>query len=204
MAFSIRAANPDDAELASRLMYLSMGELADYLFGGAHLSVDEILAGLFSLDGNRFSRSIADLAEWDGQPAGMMVSFPGWEFTRRELAIGLGLLKLCGLWDVLRLSVPALSIANGVETYRDEYYLANMAVSPDFQGRGIGSSLLAFAEDKARRAGLKKCSLIVDIENPAALRLYERCGYQVVFTKTYPGPAENAHAGYHRMLKELN
>ena len=200
---AIRPADPGDAQLASRLITLSMGELADYLFGGTHLSVDEILTGLFLLEGNRFSRTIVVFAEWDGQPAGMLVSFPGWEFARRELAIGLGLLKLCGLWDVLRLSVPALSIANGVETYRDEYYLANMAVFPDFRGRGIGSALLGHAEEKARRAGLKKCSLIVDTENPAARRLYERCGYKIVFTKTYPGPAENAHAGYHRMLKEV-
>lgn len=204
MAFAIRPAAPDDAKLASRLIYLSMGKLAEYLFGGVHQSLDEIIAGLFLLEGNRFSWSIVDLAEWDGQPAGILVSFPGWEFTRRELTIGLGLLKLCGLWNILRLSVRALSIANGVETYRDEYYLANMAVFPDFQDRGIGSRLLAHAESKAQGAGLKKCSLIVDTENPAARRLYERFGYQVVFTKTYPGPAENAHAGYHRMLKELN
>jgi ribosomal protein S18 acetylase RimI-like enzyme len=204
MAFTIRPAGPDDALLASRLIYLSMGELADYLFGGVHLSVEEILAGLFSLEGNRFDWKIAVIAEWDSQPVGLLASFLGSEFTRREMAIGLGLLKLCGLLDVLRLSVRALSIANGVETYRDEYYLANMAVSPDFHGRGIGSSLLAYAEEKARRVGLKKCSLIVDVENPAARRLYERHGYKVVFTKTYPGPAENAHAGYHRMVKEAN
>lgn len=204
MAIIIRPAISGDAVLASRLMYLSMGELADYLFGATHLSVDEILAGLFLLEGNRFSSSISDLAEWDGQPAGMLVSFPGREFTRRELNIGLGLLKLCGLWEVLRLSPRALSIASGVEAYRDEYYLANMAVLPHFQGRGIGSRLLAHAEWKARGAGLKKCSLIVDTENPMARRLYERLGYQVVFTKTYPGPAKDAHAGYHRMLKELN
>lgn len=204
MTCTIRPATPDDAPLAARLMYLSMGELADYLFGKAHLSVDEILTGLFLLEGNRFSRGIADVAEWDGQPAGMLVSFPGREFNRRELSIGLGLLKLCGPWDVLRLSVPAISIANGIETLRNEYYLANMAVLPEFQGRGIGSALMANAEEKARQAGVEKCSLIVDIENPSARRLYERCGYRVVFSKTYPGPAEDAHAGYHRMLKELN
>jgi len=82
MAFAIRPADHYDAKLAARLMYLSMGELADYLFGGVHLSVDEILAGLFLLEGNRFSRNISD---------------------------------------------------------RDEYYLANMAVFPDFQGLGICS-----------------------------------------------------------------
>lgn len=203
-SLTIRPADPDNAGLAARLMCLSMGELADYLFGRAHLSVDKILAGLFLLEGNRFSRNIAEIAEWDGEPAGMLVSFPGWEITQRNLTTGVGLLRLCGLLDVLRLSVRALSIADGIETRRDEYYLANLAVFPDLQGRGIGSGLLTHAEDKAWRAGLKKCSLIVDTENQAARRLYERCGYRAVFTKTYPGPAENVHAGYHRMVKELN
>jgi len=160
-SLSIRSATPDDAELAASLMYLSMGELADYLYGGARLSVDEILAGFYSMKNNRYSWSIADIAEWDGQPAGMLTSFPGQEFARRELAIGAGLLKLCNFFEVLRLSMRALSIANGVETYRDEYYLANMGVSPEFQGRGIGSSLLEHAEQKAHKSGLKKCSLIV-------------------------------------------
>lgn len=201
---TIRPAASDDADLAARLVYLSMGELADYLFSKARLSVNEILAGLFLMDGNRFSKDIADVAEWEGRPTGMLFSFPGWELIRRELSIGLGLLRLCGFWDVLRLSLPALSIANGIETRRDEYYLANMAIFPEFQGRGIGSCLLENAEEKAHKAGLQKCSLIVDVENPAARRLYERFGYRVEFTKTYPGPAEHAHAGYHRMLKELN
>jgi ribosomal protein S18 acetylase RimI-like enzyme len=201
---TIRSANPDDAHLASQLTHLSMGELADYLFGIVHLSVDELLAGLFSLKGNRFSWNITDIVNWNDEPAGMLVSFPGWEITRRNLSIGIGLFKLCGLLDLLRLAVRAMSVAEGIETYRDEYYVSNLAVFPALQGRGIGSSLLTHAEEKAHKAGLKKCSLIVDTENPGARRLYERCGYQVVFTKTYPGPAAEAHAGYHRMVKELN
>lgn len=181
-----------------------MGELADYLFGIVHLSVDELLAGLFSLKGNRFSWDITNVANWDEEPAGMLVSFPGWEITRRNLATGVGLFKLCGLLDLLRLAVRSMSIAKCVETYRNEYYVSNLAVFPNLQRRGLGSFLLAYAEDKAQSAGLKKCSLIVDTENLGARRLYERCGYQVVFTKTYPGPAAEAHAGYHRMVKELN
>lgn len=204
MDFAIHSADPTDAGLASRLVKLSMGELADYLFGDVRLSVDEILAGLFALKGNRFSWEIADVTRWDDEPAGIMLSFPGWEITRRNITTGIGLFKLCGLMDLLRLSVRASSIAQGVETYRDEYYLSNLAVLPDLQRRGIGSRLLEHLEDKAHTVGLKKCSLIVDIENSAARRLYEHCGYRVVFTKTYPGPAGNAHAGYHRMLKELN
>lgn len=201
---TIRPANPDDAHLASQLTHLSMDELANYLFGIVHLSVNELLAGLFSLKGNRFSWDITDVANWNDEPVGMLVSFPGWEITRRNLTTGIGLLKLCGLLDFLRLAARAMSVAEGIETYRDEYYVSNLAVFPNLQGRGIGSFLLASVEDKAQSAGLKKCSLIVGTENPGARRLYERCGYQVVFTKTYSGPAADAHAGYHRMVKELN
>ena len=52
---TIRPAIPNDADLAARLMYLSMGELADYLFGGVHRSVEEILAGLYRRNDARFS-----------------------------------------------------------------------------------------------------------------------------------------------------
>lgn len=203
MTITIRPARSEDVQLAARLLYLSMGELADYLFGGVQRSVEEILAGLYLSDRTRFSCRTADVAEWNGILAGMLFSFPGREFARRELSIGVELFKMCNLLEMVRLSMRALSIANGIETMRDEYYLANMAVLPEYQGRGIGTRLLANAEEKAKQVGIEKCSLIVDTENPSARRLYERFGYQVVFTKTYPGPAEDAHAGYYRLVKEV-
>jgi len=202
-SITIRPATPGDADLASQLIHLSMGELAEYLFGGVRKPVNEILKGLYVAGHNRFSWATAVVAEDDGKPVGVMFSFPGNEIIRRELIIGAILLKICGL-DILKMVPRALPIADGVEAYRDEYYLANLAILPEFQGLGTGSSLLEHAESKAREVGLGKCSLIVDTENPRAKRLYERFGYRVDFTKTYPGLAENAHAGYHRMVKELS
>ena len=204
VSLAIRPAHAADVELAARLIYLSMGELADYLFGGVQISVEGILAGLFLREDDRFSWRRSEIAEWQGVSAGLLVSFAGREFLYREMTIGLGLLQLCGWLDVMRLSLRALSIANRIETRRDEYYLANMGVLPEYQNLGIGSGLLEQAEQKARSVGLDKCSLIVDLENLAAQRLYERAGYRVVYSKTYPGPAEQAHAGYHRMVKALN
>jgi ribosomal protein S18 acetylase RimI-like enzyme len=201
---TIRPASPDDAELVVRLIQLSMGVLADYLFGGVRTPVDEILAGLYKFETNRYSWSRTDIAEWDGEAVGMIISFPGVEALYRDIATGFGLFKLCNFFDVMRLAVRALSIASGIETKRDEYYIANLAVLPQYQGRGIGSGLLAHVEGKAKKAGLRKCSLIVDTEKPAARRLYERSGYQVVYTKTYVGAAEDAHAGYFRLVKDLD
>jgi ribosomal protein S18 acetylase RimI-like enzyme len=200
---TIRPAKPDDAEMVVRLIQLSMGVLADYLFGGVQKPMDEILERLYKFDANRYSWSRTDIAEWGGEEAGMIISFSGGESLSRNLATGFGLFKLCNFVDVLRLAVRALSMGGGIENKRDEYYISNLAVLPRYQGRGIGSGLLAHAEEKAKKAGIQKCSLIVDTEKPAARSLYEHRGYQVVQAKTLAGVTVDSQAGYFRLVKEL-
>lgn len=57
----------------------------------------------------------------------------------------------------------------------------DLAVLPDFRGRGIGRALLAEAEKKAVKRGCCKLTLEVRDDNPAAA-LYERVGFSA------PGP----------------
>ena len=53
-----------------------------------------------------------------------------------------------------------------------------LAVAPGARRRGVGSALLAAAEQRARSRGARKLSLRVLSTNEAALRLYERLGFQ--------------------------
>ena len=62
----------------------------------------------------------------------------------------------------------------------DSYYVAAMAVDEALRGQGVGSRLLAIAEDDARKAGLDKMSLIVFDGNTGAKRLYLAKGYKEV------------------------
>jgi ribosomal protein S18 acetylase RimI-like enzyme len=66
------------------------------------------------------------------------------------------------------------------EAEKDEYYVFMLAVLPEYRNMKIGTKLLSFAEDKAREAGLKKCSLLVRIANEDGIRFYERNGYSKV------------------------
>jgi ribosomal protein S18 acetylase RimI-like enzyme len=56
-------------------------------------------------------------------------------------------------------------------------YIQTLEVHPAFRGRGIGAELLLRAEESARSAGTHIISLHVDVDNAAAIRLYESRGY---------------------------
>ncbi len=58
-------------------------------------------------------------------------------------------------------------------------YLASIAVAPAARGRGVGSRLLAFVEDRHRPLA-RHFFLCVSSFNEGARRLYERAGYERV------------------------
>lgn len=59
----------------------------------------------------------------------------------------------------------------------DHWYINIIATYPEFRGQGVGAALLAHADGLGRAAGAAGMALIVDADNRAALRAYERAGY---------------------------
>lgn len=57
-------------------------------------------------------------------------------------------------------------------------YIQTIEVHPEWRGRGIGTELLSRVEGSAGNAGAKIIGLHVDVENAAAIHLYERHGYE--------------------------
>jgi ribosomal protein S18 acetylase RimI-like enzyme len=62
--------------------------------------------------------------------------------------------------------------------------IATLGVIPSFQRRGIGSLLMARAIDKAWNLGVRTLELSVRVENPQAISIYERFGFQVISERT--------------------
>ncbi|MFZ5858093.1 MAG: GNAT family N-acetyltransferase [Chloroflexota bacterium] len=195
---SVRPARPDDAPLAAAVFRLSLDHLADYLFGTDGHATEVALMRLFSLNAGRFGFERAFVAEWNHRPLGMMVAFPGADINRLNLAVVRYLPRALG-WKTFRFVARVLSLANGIETKADEYYISNLAVLPAAQGHGLGKRLLTYADEQARSLGFKKVSLIVALDNRPAQRLYKRNGYRIDFTQQDKNPFNS----YHRMVKEL-
>ena len=62
----------------------------------------------------------------------------------------------------------------------DEVHISTLAVHPDFRGNAVGEELLAQALARAHGLGAKLATLEVRASNAAAIRLYEKFGFNVV------------------------
>ena len=80
--------------------------------------------------------------------------------------------------DVLRLDGQAAALIE-MEPEDDHLLVVNVAVSPDYQGRGYGRALLAHAEEFALSLGLKELRLYTSLHLTENVKLYERVGYKV-------------------------
>lgn len=60
------------------------------------------------------------------------------------------------------------------------WYINALAVYAGCRGRGVGTKLLAAAEDRAVSHGSKATSIQVFSQNTAAVRLYLKLGYEVI------------------------
>lgn len=165
----------------------------------------QVLSDYFRLPGNRFSYQYAYWAAVDGQPAALLLAFPGAQFNRLNRKTFMQMLRVYSLGETLEFFRRAWILKDEEEVGRDEFYIAHLAVRDDYRRRGLGKQLLAHAEKLARQNHLRKVSLLAELENTGALALYEGWGFTCV--KTYRHPHQmplTGSPGYVKMVKELS
>lgn len=154
-----------------------------YLFGK---DLERIVREGFQSGKGLFGFPSVRIAEVGGRVAGMLLAYT-FEQMRAEMASwgsgilrsgGLGLLRrLPGMiWRALfarRSEEPRASWVNP-----SEFYLANMAVYPEFRRQGLGRMLLGDTEQRAQGLDCTRLALDVEAENLEAVRLYEHYGFR--------------------------
>ena len=119
----------------------------------------------------------------------------GWEAYHRELQSHSTSLML-----VARVGTPELSggrLLVGFIVARElanEIHINNVAVKPEFRGRGLGQRLLKEALRWGRERMASEAVLEVRAGNEAAQQLYRRCGFEVIGRRRryYRSPVEDA------------
>jgi ribosomal protein S18 acetylase RimI-like enzyme len=73
----------------------------------------------------------------------------------------------------------AVGFAVVTETSRQKAHLAQLAVAPDYQGRGLGRGILFRVIERLRDMGYNSLSLMVSRDNYRAVQLYRTMGFEL-------------------------
>jgi ribosomal-protein-alanine N-acetyltransferase len=78
---------------------------------------------------------------------------------------------------------------------RDEVQINNVAVHPDFRGKGIGEAAMRLVLKEVGDKGATFATLEVRVSNAAAVRLYEMLGFKILGMRKgyYTNPIEDAY-----------
>jgi ribosomal protein S18 acetylase RimI-like enzyme len=77
-------------------------------------------------------------------------------------------------------------------------YISRVRVEPERRGQGIGTAMVAFLCEEARRQGFSEISLGVNKDNAVALHVYEKAGFD---TLLFDG--EDQWGAYVKLLRQL-
>ena len=87
------------------------------------------------------------------------------------------------------------TLAGGCVVFRiiDEGDITNVAVAEEYRGKGIATQLLKFALEHNEALGIEDFTLEVRASNAAAIRVYEKCGFESVGVRPgfYDHPKED-------------
>ena len=64
------------------------------------------------------------------------------------------------------------------EPDESEFYLDTVSVSSSCRGKGYGSKLIEETCRRGREHGYQRIALLVEVDNNAAIRLYQRLGFK--------------------------
>lgn len=82
---------------------------------------------------------------------------------------------------VLKIGKPIRYYSDGHNYYKDNLddvgEIKSLHINKDYQGHGIGSQAMCFAENRLRQLGYNESSIWVKMQNSNAINFYSKCGY---------------------------
>ncbi len=173
---TIRQATKQDAQFIARgfltAMWMSDDEIKKML---------PICIGLAEMDDTLYSWRNAVIAQWDGQDAGVLISYNGASYSTSALKT-FTIVRDSGGDDFTQMTA---------EAEPGEWYLDTLAVLPEMRGRGIAKALLRHGISIGLSAeGIEQVTLYVDPEHPWVVSLYESVGFKsageaIIFNQPY-------------------
>lgn len=203
---ALRRAIAPDVEWAAPLLFATGPALFSYIFAAPIDQAREIVRQAFVYPQHAFSYEHTQVIEVQGQPVGIMISYPG---TLKRQADDKVHSVMARLIPLRRLPKILVNVADLTRIKQDvasaDYYILGISIFSDFRNRGLGTYLLTQAEQQAREHGCQTVCADITYTNTRAKALLERNSYRISCSKTTPRFDQMTRAGgLHRLIKPLS
>ena len=173
----IRKAKIEDSEAIATFVLLAMEEIV-YKFIGekSHEKAKQFLVNLICKKANQYSYENCWVIEIENEVVAVAIVYDG--------------AKLQELREPVAKEIKSMfnrDFNPENETEAGEYYIDSIGVSPQQQGKGLGSKLFRFLIDEYVYERNETLGLLVDKDNPNAKKLYLKLGFEIVGEKTLAG-----------------
>lgn len=194
----IRKGKIEDKEDFVNLIIYTGEKLLYTIFGK---NVKEILKELYVRKNNQFSFEFTNFAIYKNRISGMILSYSFDDLKKVSINTGYLLIKFMKFDFIKNIEKFIKSYLKLSIIKKDEYYISNIAVYPEFRGLGIGKELLLFTENIAKEKNLRKLSLDVEKENKNAIEIYKNFGF--IMNNEFNLTFHDYKFSFYKMIKTL-
>lgn len=169
-----------DLTLVSKLIYETELDSFKSLFGSNKIKAQENIQKLIIAGNNSFgSDKIHVACDENDDVLGILVSYSNSEIKGFDEIKAF--FNAMGIIDFLKIIIIGSVLTKLLITDKldDDYYLSNISVAEEHQGKGIGTYMLKNSFIIAKDKKCEKVILDVSIDNVGALKLYKRAGFKV-------------------------
>ncbi len=174
----IRKAKLEDALAIAHLLFLATGEVI-YTFIGERneqKAVDFLHRFTADMD-NQYSYQNCWVMDIDNEIVAAASVYDGADLYKLRSAV----------LDYITINHGVLPFTLEDETEPGEYYIDSIGVSPNHQGKGLGTLLLKFLIEEYVVNRKETLGLLVDDTNPNAKKLYLSLGFKVIKKVLFTG-----------------
>ena len=175
---NIRDFNPDDLYQVANLQASSFREDLNRIVKLPDEKMAEFLIKVGEVCPCPFTGYL--VAENSGEIMGVMIlKWPEQSIPRSKFQLSKALHY--GLYTTVKLIVMKYLFPE--KPKKRTCHVADLAVKPSARRKGVGTSLLNYGKEVAKKQGLTRYTLHVDADNRPAFNLYQKTGFKVVTKK---------------------
>lgn len=200
LAQTFRSASPNlqDGKRFARYLDQAAEGFFGFMLGGRS---EEIIAEAYQQPGHDLSYQHVTFVENNQKIVGMV---SGYTAEQHQQSPDRPLRQAAGKYNlrfaiVSILCAPLMRILETIAA--GDFYLQAIAIDQERRGKGLGSTLMDLAEDRAHSSGSQRLSLDVSADNVIARKLYERRGMTI--ESQWPRRFAIPKLKFYRMVKVI-